>query len=183
MARSQDFLPRLCTLPPYQLDASSRWEAVPGGHHDSPIFRLPSLPARICVVAERRLASRRHRANFRSAGSPWRREMTLPLSSRFQFTADLDICRILSGMWQVSGAHGHIDPGPQVSARARRQGLPPPAALHDRQARTALHRPRSRLLAEIAKISHFQALLATHSPQIIGDRWDLTIELKGPGEG
>jgi len=35
--------------------------------------------------------------------------MTLPLSSRFQFTADLNICRILSGMWQVSGAHGHID--------------------------------------------------------------------------
>jgi hypothetical protein len=120
---------------------------------------------------------------FRSAGSPWRREMTLPLSSRFQFTADLDICRILNGMWQFSGAHGDIDPGPQVSARARRQGLPPPAALHDRQARTALHRPRARLLAEIAKISHFQALLATHSPQIIGDRWDLTIELKGPGEG
>ena len=37
--------------------------------------------------------------------------MTLPLSSRFQFTADLGICRILNGMWQVSGAHGHIDPG------------------------------------------------------------------------
>jgi hypothetical protein len=47
---------------------------------------------------------------FRSAGSPWRREMTLPLSSRFQFTADLGICRVLSGMWQVSGAHGHIGP-------------------------------------------------------------------------
>jgi aryl-alcohol dehydrogenase-like predicted oxidoreductase len=40
--------------------------------------------------------------------------MTLPLSSRFQFTADLDICRILSGMWQVSGAHGHIDPARAV---------------------------------------------------------------------
>ena len=37
--------------------------------------------------------------------------MTLPLSSRFQFTADLNNCRVLSGMWQVSGAHGHIDPG------------------------------------------------------------------------
>src|SRR5215472_12413940 len=36
--------------------------------------------------------------------------MTLPAASRFQFTADLTICRILSGMWQVSGAHGAIDP-------------------------------------------------------------------------
>ena len=40
--------------------------------------------------------------------------MTLPLSSRFQFTADLNICRILNGMWQISGAHGHIDPGRAV---------------------------------------------------------------------
>jgi aryl-alcohol dehydrogenase-like predicted oxidoreductase len=36
--------------------------------------------------------------------------MTLPASSRFQFTADLGICRVLNGMWQVSGAHGAIDP-------------------------------------------------------------------------
>jgi aryl-alcohol dehydrogenase-like predicted oxidoreductase len=36
--------------------------------------------------------------------------MTLPASSRFQFTEDLSICRVLNGMWQVSGAHGHIDP-------------------------------------------------------------------------
>jgi aryl-alcohol dehydrogenase-like predicted oxidoreductase len=35
--------------------------------------------------------------------------MTLPESRRFQFTADLSICRILNGMWQVSGAHGPID--------------------------------------------------------------------------
>jgi aryl-alcohol dehydrogenase-like predicted oxidoreductase len=35
--------------------------------------------------------------------------MTLPLSSRCQFTEDLTICRILNGMWQVSGAHGPID--------------------------------------------------------------------------
>jgi hypothetical protein len=120
---------------------------------------------------------------FRSAGSPWRREMTLPLSSRFQLTGDLGICRILNGMWQVSGRHGYIDPMPQVFVWASRHGLPLGAARHDRNARTALHRPRARLLAEIAKISHFQALLATHSAQIIGDRWDLTIELKGPGEG
>jgi aryl-alcohol dehydrogenase-like predicted oxidoreductase len=40
--------------------------------------------------------------------------MTLPQSSRFQFTPDLRICRILSGMWQVSGAHGRIDPGRAV---------------------------------------------------------------------
>ena len=32
--------------------------------------------------------------------------MPLPAASRVQFTADLTICRILNGMWQVSGAHG-----------------------------------------------------------------------------
>ena len=36
--------------------------------------------------------------------------MILPASSRCQFTDDLTICRILNGMWQVSGAHGSIDP-------------------------------------------------------------------------
>ncbi|MCH7654810.1 MAG: aldo/keto reductase [Chloroflexi bacterium] len=36
--------------------------------------------------------------------------MTLPEASRTQFTSDLRICRILNGMWQVSGAHGLIDP-------------------------------------------------------------------------
>lgn len=35
--------------------------------------------------------------------------MSLPESSYFQFTPDLRICRILNGMWQVSGAHGAID--------------------------------------------------------------------------
>jgi aryl-alcohol dehydrogenase-like predicted oxidoreductase len=42
--------------------------------------------------------------------------MTLLASSRFQFTPDLGICRILNGMWQVSGAHGVIDPGRAVEA-------------------------------------------------------------------
>lgn len=36
--------------------------------------------------------------------------MNLPASARLQFTPDLNICRILNGMWQVSGAHGRIDP-------------------------------------------------------------------------
>src|SRR5580700_9305482 len=36
--------------------------------------------------------------------------MTLPASSRFQFTEDISICRVLNGMWQVSGAHGAIEP-------------------------------------------------------------------------
>jgi aryl-alcohol dehydrogenase-like predicted oxidoreductase len=36
--------------------------------------------------------------------------MTLPAASRFPITPDLTICRILNGMWQVSGAHGPIDP-------------------------------------------------------------------------
>jgi aryl-alcohol dehydrogenase-like predicted oxidoreductase len=35
--------------------------------------------------------------------------MGLPGSSRLAFTADLEICRLLAGMWQVSGAHGRID--------------------------------------------------------------------------
>ncbi|CAF1224475.1 unnamed protein product [Adineta ricciae] len=29
--------------------------------------------------------------------------------SRLQLTPDMSICRILNGMWQVSGSHGHID--------------------------------------------------------------------------
>ena len=40
----------------------------------------------------------------------------LPQSSRFQFSPDLQICRILNGMWQVSGAHGHIDPETAVES-------------------------------------------------------------------
>ncbi len=36
--------------------------------------------------------------------------MNLPPSSRLQFTSDLNIYRLLNGMWQVSGAHGRIDP-------------------------------------------------------------------------
>ena len=35
--------------------------------------------------------------------------MSLPPSSRLRFADDLTICRILNGMWQVSGAHGRID--------------------------------------------------------------------------
>lgn len=35
-------------------------------------------------------------------------------------------------------------------------------------------------LQKITKLSAFDALIATHSPQIIHDRWDLTVELKGP---
>lgn len=36
--------------------------------------------------------------------------MNLPESSRLQFTPELNICRVLNGMWQVSGAHGTIEP-------------------------------------------------------------------------
>jgi len=36
--------------------------------------------------------------------------MTLPQESYLQFTPDLKICRILNGMWQVSGGHGRINP-------------------------------------------------------------------------
>ena len=36
--------------------------------------------------------------------------MSLPPNATHQFTPDLRICRILNGMWQVSGGHGRIDP-------------------------------------------------------------------------
>lgn len=41
--------------------------------------------------------------------------MALPAASRFQFTPDLSISRILNGMWQVSGAHGYIEPARAVA--------------------------------------------------------------------
>ncbi len=40
----------------------------------------------------------------------------LPATSHFPFTSDLSICRSLNGMWQVSGAHGAIDPARAVEA-------------------------------------------------------------------
>src|ERR1700741_3557959 len=36
--------------------------------------------------------------------------MSLPEESYLQLTSELRICRILNGLWQVSGAHGRIDP-------------------------------------------------------------------------
>jgi aryl-alcohol dehydrogenase-like predicted oxidoreductase len=42
--------------------------------------------------------------------------MTLQETSRFAFTPDLSICRLLNGMWQVSGGHGRIDPARAVAA-------------------------------------------------------------------
>lgn len=36
-------------------------------------------------------------------------------------------------------------------------------------------------IQEIADLRNFDVLIATHSPQIINDRWDLAVELKGPG--
>ena len=36
--------------------------------------------------------------------------MALPALSRLQLTPDMNICRVLNGMWQVSGGHGRIDP-------------------------------------------------------------------------
>lgn len=40
----------------------------------------------------------------------------LPQTSRFAFTSDRSICRILNGLWQVGGAHGVIDPQRAVAA-------------------------------------------------------------------
>ena len=43
--------------------------------------------------------------------------MSLPEDGTYQLTEDLRICRILNGMWQVSGAHG------QINAEAAVQGM------------------------------------------------------------
>lgn len=42
--------------------------------------------------------------------------MSLPVASRCTLAPDLTICPILNGMWQVSGAHGPIDPKRAVAA-------------------------------------------------------------------
>ena len=42
--------------------------------------------------------------------------MALPESSRFQLTPDMSICRVLNGMWQVSGAHGPIEPNAAIDS-------------------------------------------------------------------
>ncbi len=42
--------------------------------------------------------------------------MKLPEESYFQFTQDLSICRLLNGMWQMSGAHGYIEPDAAVQS-------------------------------------------------------------------
>ena len=42
--------------------------------------------------------------------------MTLAENARFAFTPDMTICRVLNGMWQVSGGHGRIDSATAVKA-------------------------------------------------------------------
>jgi aryl-alcohol dehydrogenase-like predicted oxidoreductase len=42
--------------------------------------------------------------------------MILPQESYLQFTPDLKICRILNGMWQVSGGHGRINPATAIES-------------------------------------------------------------------
>ena len=42
--------------------------------------------------------------------------MKLSEGSYFQFAQDLSICRLLNGMWQMSGAHGHIEPKAAVQS-------------------------------------------------------------------
>ena len=47
--------------------------------------------------------------------------MTLPPESRTQLAPDLNICRVLNGMWQVSGAHGAIDPSAAIASMLEHQ--------------------------------------------------------------
>jgi len=35
-------------------------------------------------------------------------------------------------------------------------------------------------LRRVVELSTFDAVIATHSPEIIGDNWGLTVELRGP---
>lgn len=42
--------------------------------------------------------------------------MALPETAYHQFTPDLRVCRLLNGMWQVSGAHGAINPRSATAA-------------------------------------------------------------------
>lgn len=42
--------------------------------------------------------------------------MSLPPEARLRFVEGLPICRILNGMWQVSGTHGRIDPTAALDA-------------------------------------------------------------------
>ena len=42
--------------------------------------------------------------------------MSIIPASRLQFTPDLNICRILNGMWQVSGFHGSINPRKAIAS-------------------------------------------------------------------
>lgn len=42
--------------------------------------------------------------------------MNLPEYSRLQITPDLNICRVLNGMWQVSGAHGVIESSSAIAS-------------------------------------------------------------------
>ncbi len=40
----------------------------------------------------------------------------VPIHGRLQFAPDINISRLINGMWQVSGAHGRIDPAAAVDA-------------------------------------------------------------------
>jgi aryl-alcohol dehydrogenase-like predicted oxidoreductase len=40
----------------------------------------------------------------------------LPPNQRFQFTSDISICRVLHGLWQVSGSHGAIVPQEAITS-------------------------------------------------------------------
>jgi aryl-alcohol dehydrogenase-like predicted oxidoreductase len=42
-------------------------------------------------------------------------QMSLPETNKFELAPGLTICRLLNGMWQVSGAHGYIEPKSAVA--------------------------------------------------------------------
>jgi aryl-alcohol dehydrogenase-like predicted oxidoreductase len=82
----------------------------------------------------------------------------LPETAYFEFTPDLRICRLLNGLWQVSGAHGKINP----------QGaIPEMLAYHDAGFTTwdlADHYgPAEDFIGE------FRRQLQAHDPQALGN--------------
>ena len=49
--------------------------------------------------------------------------MSFSSTSRMYISKETQICRILNGMWQVSGAHGHIDPDTAIKSMIQHHDL------------------------------------------------------------
>src|SRR5712671_4973972 len=87
-----------------------------------PIASASLLDLRVLLFANRRHSSTRSGKSIDVRYPAGHRPLEfpmLPVSSRFKFSDDFEICRILNGMWQVSGAHGYVEPERGVSEMFR----------------------------------------------------------------